>query len=82
MSTTQLMKLSITTESYSIEAVEPDIAAILVKDRNGEALTEIDLLSLRYAPAYILTVNECLRSARSRHSANSDFCLFMTFAAL
>ncbi len=49
------MKLSITTESYSIEAAEPDIAAILVKDRNGEALTEIDLLQF-YAPACILTV--------------------------
>ncbi len=35
-------RLSVTTESYTIEATEPELAAILVKERNGDALTEIE----------------------------------------
>ncbi len=34
--------LSARTESFTIQAVESDLAAILIKDRNREPLTEVE----------------------------------------
>ena len=39
--------LSASTESYTIQAVDPDIAAILVRDRNRELLTEVEDLRIQ-----------------------------------
>jgi len=41
-------RLSASTESYTLQAVDPDIAAILVKDKNGEPLTEVEGMSVRF----------------------------------
>ncbi len=40
-------RLSISTESYTLQATGPEIAAILVKDRNGLALTEVEDLRIQ-----------------------------------
>lgn len=39
---TRFNRLCASTESYTLQAVDPDIAAILVKDKNGEPLTEVE----------------------------------------
>ena len=35
-------RMTATTESYTIEALQPDIAAILIKESAGEALTDLE----------------------------------------
>jgi len=40
-------RLAVSTESFTLQATEPDLAEILVKDRSGERLTEVEELRIQ-----------------------------------